>query len=52
MILQRNSIHRKAGVAIFKSDKIDFKITVVTSKERWTFYNDKRDTTARRHNTS
>ena len=30
MILQANSIHGKAGVAILISDKIDFKITRVT----------------------
>ena len=30
MILQANTIHRKAGVAILAPDKIDFKITKVT----------------------
>ena len=30
MILQTNSIHRKAGVAILVSDKIDLKTTKVT----------------------
>ena len=30
MILQANSIHRKAGVAILLSDKVDFKKTKVT----------------------
>ena len=29
MILQTNSIHSKAGVAIFISDKTDFKITKI-----------------------
>ena len=30
MTLQSNNIHRKAGVAILISEKIDFKITKVT----------------------
>ena len=33
MILQANSIHRKADVAIVIVDKIDFKITKVTKNK-------------------
>lgn len=47
IILQANNIHRKASVAILIFDKIDFKVTK-TTRQRWTLYSDKRDTTSRK----
>ena len=52
MILYANSIHRKAGVAILISDKIDFKITQVIRYKGGDFTMIKRYTTSRRHNNS
>ena len=39
MILQANGTQRKASVAIFISDQTDFKITKVTDRYEWIFYN-------------
>ena len=46
----KNKIHRKAGVAILRQNK--FQGNKGNKRQRWTFYNDKEDTTSRKHNTS
>ena len=49
MILQVNVSQKKAGIATFMTDKMDFKPKKVT-RQRWAVYNDKVDNSLRRHN--
>ena len=49
MILQANGIHRNVGVAILTSDKMNNK---GNKRQRWAFYNNKKDRTLKRHDTS
>ena len=46
-----NNIRRKAGVAILISEKSRFEDNKFNKRQRWAFYNDKGETTSRRHNT-
>ena len=49
MILQANGNQKKVDVAIFISDKIDFKPKRIT-RDKEGHYNDKGISTSRRHN--
>ena len=50
-IFHANRDQKKAGVAIFISDKIDFK-TKAVKRQRWSLHNDQRINPRRRYNNS